>query len=249
MANLVIKGGTSQQVVDGSQDALTILAVNNGTGLVHVGDPSPAGFDVPFRGGDQIILPANEPATLRADGFVVIVSIGAYGGQTYEGGGDLPPNQAIVTDSEIVTAAGGQTIDIHVTDNVATFGVRPFPFFEPFTVTVGALDNPYVGYSNFEGEPTIGSITNEPTDDFTLPLCMLNIVSGQLMITLTGPQPLQLRLAGALVGINAEDFTIDPSNASSRFENDSWRTDVFIEGVPPWTVGQQIPIVIIPQNG
>lgn len=250
MTIISVKGGNSQEVLDGSQGTLSLLAITTGTGLIHVGEPSPEGFDVPFRGGDQVILPANLPATLRADGFVVTGSVGQYGGQTYEGGGSLPSNQAIVTDSEIVTAIGGQTIDIQVTDNVATFGVRSFPFWNPFTVTAADLGGSFGYQADVPDKDPAGAITNEPVDGYTLIWARTFLDGGNAILTLqmAGPRPLMDALQGALFGINAEDYSVAYGDMQVFEGSGVFYTTIEIYDVPMWTAGQSIPIVIIPQS-
>jgi hypothetical protein len=165
------------------------------------------------------------------------------------GGGALPSNQAIVTDGDTVTASGGQTIDISVADNVASFSVRSFPFWEPFTVTAAAV-------AEFEGScgfvaGDAGSITNEPVDGFSLVKCytyMADLVP-TLFFQINGPTPLRDNLWGALLGVNAVDFTLDDYSVFTVIGAEGgFDTSFEVPGVTMWTVGQAVPIVIIPQS-
>lgn len=165
------------------------------------------------------------------------------------GGGDLPSNQAIVTDSEIVTAIGGQTIDIQVTDNVATFGVRSFPFWNPFTVTAADLGGSFGYQADVPDQDPGGAITNEPVDGYTLiwARTFLDGGNGILTLQMAGPRPLRDALQGALFGINAEDYTVAYDNMQVFEDSGVFYTNIEIYDVPMWTAGQSIPIVIIPQ--
>ena len=218
MTIISVKGGNSQEILDGSQDTLSLLAITTGTGLIHVGDPSPAGFDVPFRGGDQIILPANEPATLRADGFIVTGSIGAYGGQVYSGGG------------------------------------TPEPFWEPFTITAGDLTNDALGYSDGEGGqgiPATGSISNQPVEGYSLSVAANVSDPGIFVLAIRGPAPMRDLLIDAVIGIGEESFILSRiGDISVARLDDGFETIVQMDGFSQeWMVGQQVPIVVIPQNG
>lgn len=247
MTIISVKGGNSQEILDGSQDKIQLVRINSGTGLLHIGEPSPEGFDIPLS-ERNIYVPAGQPATVRADGFIVQLTVGDYGTQVFEGGGgSLPSNQAIVTDSEIVTAIGGQTIDIQVTDNVATFGVRSFPFWNPFTVTAADLGGSF-GYQA-DKDPG-GAITNEPVDGYTLIWARTFLDGGNAILTLqmVGPRPLRDALQGALFGINAEDYSVAYGDMQVFEESGVFYTNIEIYDVPMWTAGQSIPIVIIPQS-
>lgn len=161
------------------------------------------------------------------------------------GGGGLPPNQGIVTDGEVITAQGGQLVTVMVDNNVVNLFVRPNPFFEPFTVTVADDGDNLMGYFNTAGQPLIGSISNEPIDGYVVRQCYVS-VNGDFYLSIDGTSPLVGQLSGALVGINGEDFNIPEGGAETVYDGGVWKSSAGITGVPVWTVGQQVPIVIIP---
>lgn len=251
MAVISVKGGNSQQILDGSQDTLSLLAITTGTGVIHIGDPAPEGFDVPFAGGDKVVLPANLSATLRADGFVVTGSIGAYGGQTYSGGIELLPTQAIIDDGQQITASNGQTISVAVADNVPSLTIKNWAFWEPFTVTAGdptggGFQFGYVS-SDVSGDEQVGSITNEPVVGFSLGEALWE--SGDVYLSIRGPRSIASELQGALIGIDGVDYSPIQLESLWNEEEGNWKSVIYLSDVPAWTVDQQIPIVITPQNG
>lgn len=165
------------------------------------------------------------------------------------GGGSLPSNQAIVTNGDAPIATGGQTINISVADNIASFSVRPFPFWEPFTVNAALV-------AEFEGScgyvaGDAGSITNEPVDGFSIVKCYTYMAdtTPTMFFEITGPTPLRDSLWGALLGVDTVDFTLDDYSVFNVFGAEgAFNTTFEVPGVTMWTVGQAVPIVIIPQS-
>lgn len=167
------------------------------------------------------------------------------------GGGVLPSNQAIVTDGDTPVATGGQELLIAVSDNVASFTVKPFPFWEPFTVTAAL-----VLVAEFEGScgyvaGDAGTITNEPVVGFSVVKCytyMADVVP-TLFFEINGPTPLRDNLWGALLGVNGEDFVLDDYSVFNVVGAEGgFNTSFEVPGVAMWTVGQAVPIVTIPQS-
>lgn len=176
------------------------------------------------------------PVTIVDSGGFPVTLIGG-------GGGELPSNQAIVTDGEIVTAVGGQTVDIQVTDNVASLTIKNWAFWQPFTMTVGEEPGEDVfGYVPEE----FGSISNEPVAGFSLRTVLQ--LGTDVEVTIAGPHPIAGELEDAVVGISAANYS--PVQIMSSLESEGvWVTSFRVQGVSPaWTVGRQIPFVIIPQN-
>lgn len=164
------------------------------------------------------------------------------------GGGGLLPTQAIIEDEQQITATNGQTISVAVADNVPSLTIKNWAFWEPFTVTVGTDGDVFYGY--LVDDPfSFGSITNQPVNGFTL-MQAVN-VGGSVDIRLHGPHPIVGELVGALVGISNEDYSIDEMSVtqSNDPETGLWINKLIIHDVPAWTTSQQVPIVIIPQNG
>lgn len=190
------------------------------------------------------------PITPSSKGLpVVVVERNGVPVTIVGGGGVLPSDEATVSDGDIVTAVGGQTIDIAVTDNVASFSVRSFPFWEPFTVTA-ALVAEFEGSCGFVAGDA-GSITNEPVDGFSLVKCytyMADIVP-TLYFEISGPTPLRDSLWGALLGVNAVDFNLDDYSVFNVIGTEGgFSTSFEVPGVTMWTVGQAVPVVMIPQG-
>lgn len=163
------------------------------------------------------------------------------------GGGGLLPTQAIIDDGQQITATNGQTISVAVADNVPSLTIKNWAFWEPFTVTAAALPDGSIGYNSL---PSAGDITNQPVSGYVLGSIGVS-ASGYFKILIYGPQPLGAELVGALIGIG--ETTYSPTAITAYYESDSpdeWATEIGVFGVNPvWTVDQQIPIVIIPQNG
>lgn len=128
MTKFSIRGGTSQQVLNGSQNTLQQISFSGGSGRIQIGAPSPAGYAVAFSAGDDVMLPPFQPATVFADGFLVNASVAQYGGQVFENGGDLPLTDAIVSNGSTVTLSPNTgttpaqgTATVTVANNAATF--------------------------------------------------------------------------------------------------------------------------------
>lgn len=166
------------------------------------------------------------------------------------GGGGLLPTQAIIDDGQQITATNGQTILVAVADNVPSLTVMPFPMWQPFTVTCGSDGFGGFGYSAIEGEE-FGSISNEPVDGYTLETCAVD-GSGNFYFYLRGPAPMSDILWGADIGIDTASYVFGPFNGQAapkaRLDGDVV-SEAELSGVTAWTLDQQVPIVIIPQNG
>lgn len=120
-------------------------------------------------------------------------------------------------------------------------GPQPEPFWEPFTVTAADIGGAGFGYS----DGVAGSITNQPVEGYTVDSVIND--GGTVTMYLLGPSPLASdALLGALVGVSGEDYSFT-SVSSFADSAGSWLTNMIVDGVPEWTVGQQIPIVVIPQ--
>lgn len=160
----------------------------------------------------------------------------------------LVATKAIVSDGQQITATNGQTISVAVADNVPSLTIKNWAFWDPFTVTVGSDGEEFFGYL-LDDPYSFGSITNQPVNGFTL-MQAVN-VGGSVDIRLHGPHPIVGELVGALVGISNEDYSIDEMSVTQSNNPDTglWINKLIIHDVPAWTTSQQIPIVIIPQNG
>lgn len=251
MTQYLIKSGEVAHIADGSRDKLQLVSISNGGGLIHIGEPSPDGFDVPFVAGDRVIVPANEPATLRANSFVVECSVGDYGAQVFSGGIDILPTQAIISDGQTLTASTGQTVAVAVANNEPTIAVKNWALWNPFTVTANLWeDGPDLGYlsRDFTGGDPVGSITNEPVREFVVRAAYLK-QGAEFLLNIAGPHAIAEELRGANVKIDDVDYA--PTELSSKWDEElrMWVTEVSVPDVTPWSEGQNIPIVITPQNG
>lgn len=162
-------------------------------------------------------------------------------------GVNLAATSAIVDNGDTFTTSRGETVNIAVAAGVATATVRSNPFWEPFTITVGDDGSGNMGYARDgnEGYPTAGSLTNQP-------------VTGALVeyaIT-PGGNDLSIELSSSTLALNnittssqigIGSTTYSPTDVTFRQIGSECSLSIYIAaGSFAWTVGQQVPIVIIP---
>lgn len=128
-------------------------------------------------------------------------------------------------------------------------GGQSGPFWEPFTVNAAALSEVEGSFGFVAGDA--GSITNEPVEGFSVVRCytyMADLVP-TIFFQINGPAPLRDNLWGALLGVNVIDFTLDDYSKLDVGGGDGdFDTSFEVPGVTMWTVGQAVPIVIIPKS-